>query len=80
MGDCLVVDVDEAPSARIEVLVRWWLVVLVVWIAWVPLAVLLFVGVDRVAKWINRQTLPPTLSPRIPDPRNPNRNPFEASE
>jgi hypothetical protein len=59
---------------------RWWLIVLVVWIAWVPLAVALFFGVDRVARWINRQTLPPKQNPRIPDPRTPNRNPFEAKE
>jgi hypothetical protein len=52
----------------------------VVWIAWVPVAVALFFGVDRVAKWINRQTLPPTQHPRIPDPRTPNRNPFEAKD
>jgi hypothetical protein len=59
---------------------RWWLIVLVVWIAWVPLAVALFFGVDRVARWINRRTLPPTQNPRIPDPRIRNRNPFEARD
>ena len=69
-----------ASSTRIEALVRWWLIALVVWIAWVPLAVALFFGVDRVARWINRQTLPPTQNPRIPDPRTLNRNPFEADE
>jgi hypothetical protein len=69
-----------AASTRIESLVRWWLIVLVVWIAWVPVAVALFFGVDRVARWINRRTLPPTQHPRIPDPRTVNRNPFEARE
>jgi hypothetical protein len=58
---------------------RWWLIVLVVWIAWVPLAVALFFGVDRVARWINRRTLPPQ-NPRIPDPGIRNRNPFEARD
>ena len=57
---------------------RWWLIVIVVWIAWVPLAVAVFVGVDHVARWINRQTLPPSQYPHTPDPGTPNRNPFEA--
>jgi hypothetical protein len=37
---------------------RWWLLVLVVWIAWVPVGVALFMGIDRSAKWITRRTLP----------------------
>jgi hypothetical protein len=71
---------NAAPSARIESLVRWWLIVLVVWIAWVPVAVALFFGVDRVARWINHRTLPPTQNPRILDPRTSNRNPFQPRE
>ena len=71
---------NRGPSTRIESLVRWWLIVLVVWIAWVPVAVALFFGVDRVARWINHRTLPPTQNPRIPDPRTPNRNPFQPRE
>jgi hypothetical protein len=36
---------------------KWWLIALVIWIAWVPLAVALFVGIDRTGKWITRRTL-----------------------
>jgi hypothetical protein len=71
---------DRAAWTRIEALVKWWLIALVVWIGWVPLAVALFVGMDRVGRWINRQTLPPTQNPRIPDPRTLNRDPFDAGE
>ena len=37
---------------------RWWLIALALWIAWVPIGVALFVWIDRTAKWITRRTLP----------------------
>jgi hypothetical protein len=38
---------------------KWWLIALVVWIAWVPLSIALFMSIDRLGKWITRRTLPP---------------------
>jgi hypothetical protein len=44
---------------------RWWVIALLLWIAWVPIGVALFMWIDRTVKWITRRTLPSDRRGRI---------------